>query len=265
MSWLEQQLNIVNPQNWFKVSHEHLSKLGAASLLLKYGGMRNVLQLIYPKQNWDFLDGNRSTWLKSQNFLSDMVADILKLNSSDIKFNYKHPTLQFSQSTRTIELDIYIPSLSLAFEYQGEHHYHFHYLYGDPQVHQRRDQEKKRLCQSVGITLIEIPYWWNKEKQSLMATIQKFKPDLIKQSVTQEPIPETNPNIEQHQEKITFLLGLPWNDKINPTGWWIHANITGIRAMWNGKYFKLLNAMNLQLPNYFVTGMPDCIMDGVLK
>ncbi len=271
LTWLAGQLNITKPGDWSKASHEHLSKLGAGSLLLKYGGIRNVLQLIYPSENWEFLEGNRSTWSKSQTLLAELVTDILQVTPADIKVNYKHPALHFSQSTRSMELDIYIPSLALAFEYQGEHHYQFHYLYGSPELHQQRDQEKRALCQRARITLIEIPYWWNKEKGSLLATIHKCRPDLIKQPVTDLPIPDSDPKSHlTSPPNFPFLMGLPWKhtDNIDPTGWWVSSKISGLRAIWTGKHFRLLSDHILHPPSHFVEPLlyqQHTLIDGVLR
>jgi hypothetical protein len=43
---------------------------------------------------------------------------------------------------------------------------------------------------SLGITLIEIPYWWDCKIESLAATIHKYKPDLIQQPKNATPIPD---------------------------------------------------------------------------
>jgi hypothetical protein len=42
----------------------------------------------------------------------------------------------------------------------------------------QRDLEKKMLCQKEGITLIDVPYWWQSDKESLVATIAKYRPDV---------------------------------------------------------------------------------------
>ena len=69
-------------------------------------------------------------------------------------------------------MDIFIPSKQLAFEYQGEQHYYDIYALGNLWSQKSKDEEKRIACKDKGITLIEIPYWWDKEKSSLMATIQ---------------------------------------------------------------------------------------------
>jgi len=43
---------------------------------------------------------------------------------------------------------------------------------------QEMDKEKKRICEDLGYTLIEIPYWWDTTCQSLANTIKKHRPDI---------------------------------------------------------------------------------------
>jgi hypothetical protein len=58
----------------------------------------------------------------------------------------------------------------------GEHHYHYHYVFGAPQKQQQRDSEKKAACESLGITFIEIPFWWDRSIESVSATIKNYRP-----------------------------------------------------------------------------------------
>jgi hypothetical protein len=60
-----------------------------------------------------------------------------------------------------MQLDICIPEVNLGFEYQGEQHYQYHYLYGSAEAQQLRDKEKIEAFRSAGITVIEIPFWWD--------------------------------------------------------------------------------------------------------
>jgi hypothetical protein len=86
-----------------------------------------------------------------------------------------------------MELDIFLPMENLAFEYQGEQHYVNIYGLGTWELMQR-DKEKKEKCQQNGITLIEIPYWWDQKISSLAATIQ-HKISHFNQNFGGEPIP----------------------------------------------------------------------------
>ena len=97
----------------------------------------------------------------------------------EIQENYHHPELQHRGSGRSMELDIFLPKERLAFEYQGEHHYHDIHLLGSGWNQKEKDEEKRIACREKEITLIEIPYWWDKQKSSLVSTIQKERSDLL--------------------------------------------------------------------------------------
>jgi hypothetical protein len=50
----------------------------------------------------------------------------------------------------------------------------------------------------LGITLIRVPYWWDRKSESLASTIYVQRPDLITAKPTESsPIPSSAPKIEQ--------------------------------------------------------------------
>jgi hypothetical protein len=67
----------------------------------------------------------------------------------------------------------------LAIEYNGVQHYTTTSVLGDFKTQQMRDASKRENSKLHGITLITIPFWWNKEIESLATTIQAHRPDLI--------------------------------------------------------------------------------------
>eukprot|EP00028_Trichosphaerium_sp_Am-I-7-wt_P000504 CAMPEP_0168535040 /NCGR_PEP_ID=MMETSP0405-20121227/18388_1 /TAXON_ID=498012 /ORGANISM="Trichosphaerium sp, Strain Am-I-7 wt" /LENGTH=141 /DNA_ID=CAMNT_0008562121 /DNA_START=94 /DNA_END=519 /DNA_ORIENTATION=- len=82
-------------------------------------------------------------------------------------------------STGQISLDVYVPQLQLAVEYQGTQHYtDIPGRFGITILQGARDMEKKTLCKSYGITIVNIPYWWKGDKESVMATINYHRPDI---------------------------------------------------------------------------------------
>ena len=118
---------------------------------------------------------------------------------SEIEENYRHPLLRY-ESGLPMELDIFLPKEQLAFEYQGEQHFHDLYCMGSSWQQKQRDEEKRIACREKEITLIEVPYWWNKETSSLASTIHKQREGLIFSSFNQsQPIPST---IEHHSQGL---------------------------------------------------------------
>ena len=45
------------------------------------------------------------------------------------------------------------------------------------------DEKKIQKTKEMGITLIHVPYWWDKEISSLKATIASVRPELINISI----------------------------------------------------------------------------------
>jgi hypothetical protein len=61
--------------------------------------------------------------------------------------------------------------------------------------------QRKRFCSNAifhiifaGITLIEVPYWWDGKYASLAATVYSYRPDLFTEKITGNPIPLTPPS-----------------------------------------------------------------------
>jgi len=89
------------------------------------------------------------------------------------------PTMLFSGSDMPMSFDIYVPVLHLALEYQGMQHYHHHNIFGTTMFRQQRDEEKRKACKNAGITLLEVPYWWQHDKESIVAAIFKLRPEVF--------------------------------------------------------------------------------------
>ena len=99
------------------------------------------------------------------------------VNIAEILEDYMHPKAIFPSSNRPMQLDVFIPSRSLAFEYQGPQHYgdvavnSRHVVFSTTRTYEQRDKEKRALCATNNIKLIEVPYWWNRTQESLQEII----------------------------------------------------------------------------------------------
>jgi hypothetical protein len=92
-----------------------------------------------------------------------------------------------------MELDFFFPDLKLAVEYQGAQHFIDIHVFAPQRAYAFRDQQKRKACLQENITLIEIPYWWDFNEESLRATIHHQRPDLLPRPISGAPIPSKSP------------------------------------------------------------------------
>jgi hypothetical protein len=112
--------------------------------------------------------------------------------------------------------------------FQEAHHYRNEKHICQPlSVIESQDMMKKMQALRQGITLIIVPFWWDRTPQSLIATVKAARPDLLSDVVvTSPPIPLDMP-IELGRP-IEFIEGVgePMNacfltrDDADPTGWY---------------------------------------------
>jgi len=121
---------------------------------------------------------------KSQYFLFCLVRSLFQeylsvQETEDLFINLRKPLLLNSTTKQPLELDIFVSSLSLAFEYNGAQHYYWNFRLGSPHSQRNRDQEKRENCMRSGITLIEVPFWWDQRPESIIQCIHNCRPDLL--------------------------------------------------------------------------------------
>eukprot|EP01114_Cavostelium_apophysatum_P004981 TRINITY_DN1548_c0_g2_i2.p1 TRINITY_DN1548_c0_g2~~TRINITY_DN1548_c0_g2_i2.p1 ORF type:complete len:367 (+),score=55.49 TRINITY_DN1548_c0_g2_i2:108-1208(+) len=197
LEFVGQSLGVRHLEDWYRVSPKQVTDLGFKSLIARHGTLHQLLVHAFPEHSWD--KRNMIFPGKSQHFLFKSVRELFP-SDVDVHFEYQHPTISFPSEDGTrqslITYDIFLPKLSLAFEYQGEQHYHNH-LHGKlPDQQRTRDEQKRALSAKNGITLIEVPYWWNRKLGSLRQTILSVRPELnefILKRETTEAIPTHPP------------------------------------------------------------------------
>jgi len=176
MSEVADKLEISCLEDWYRVSVRqviHIAKAG--SLVQYYKGIHPVLKLLYPSYPWDTQRFHRATKKSAQRYLLLQLKALFPQH--DVKENFRHPSLTWLGGL-PVELDVYIPSLNLGFEYQGEHHYHDVHYFGVHQHIRQKDSEKKALCKQHGVTLVDVPYWWDHTQTSLLEMIAHTRPEL---------------------------------------------------------------------------------------
>lgn len=92
VKWLEEQLGIQKPEDWYKVARFEIESMGR-TLLLREQGLRRVLQTCYPDFPWKFPpnfcvteDGS-----KSQSLMQRSISELF--STHEMKVNYRHPAV----------------------------------------------------------------------------------------------------------------------------------------------------------------------------
>eukprot|EP00026_Physarum_polycephalum_P003327 Phypoly_transcript_03337.p1 GENE.Phypoly_transcript_03337~~Phypoly_transcript_03337.p1 ORF type:complete len:777 (+),score=98.56 Phypoly_transcript_03337:66-2333(+) len=178
-----------------------------------------------------------------------------------------------NDASHELELDVWIPALKLAFEFQDPHHYgSATYAPRSFEEIKRNDEIKIKIMKDRGETLIAIPFWWDGQLESLIETIRKRRPELVKQyKVGPHPIPTEPP-----AGLVTDIAVPGVGEVMNATFvyrtsdfsdfWWMGEKYDGLRALWNPKSRTLYSRMGkrISFPATFRHLLPSIFLDGEL-
>jgi hypothetical protein len=166
--------------------------------------------------------------------------------------NLMYPTL----SLKSIDFyKIFLPELSLAFEYQGELHYNTTVIFGSAGRRHTTDELKKKLATDLGITLIQIPFWWDKSLPSILATLQHHRPDIQLDGSYSGSRPISLEMPEKYQKPFKYRPNASESLDVNPIDpkrWYYLLLLTlniirlmmekfdGVRVYWDGSRLHAL-------------------------
>ena len=134
----------------------------------------------------------------------------------------------------------------------------------------QRDIAKSTFCKEKGITLIEVPYWWDKKYSSLAATVYSQRPDLFTEKPKGDPIPlhklsNSESTTEKTNDTPILMLATEWNNtSMKPNGWWMTEKYDGMRLYWDGKEFYTRQGRKTKIPQFIKDQMPSVALDGEL-
>jgi len=165
---LRNYFDVRNKEDWYRLSNKQISEVARRSVRKK--SIVKMLRAVFPEEDWSSERFSERIKKARQRFLLVKLREIFK--NEEIYENFKHIQIK-RKSGSFLELDIFLPQLNLALEYQGEQHFHeiSSAGFGALVPQQIWDHEKIKLCLENRIKLIIIPYWWNNQTDSLIATI----------------------------------------------------------------------------------------------
>eukprot|EP01124_Arcella_intermedia_P021465 TRINITY_DN3009_c0_g4_i2.p1 TRINITY_DN3009_c0_g4~~TRINITY_DN3009_c0_g4_i2.p1 ORF type:complete len:403 (+),score=83.86 TRINITY_DN3009_c0_g4_i2:9-1217(+) len=176
---IRRMLHIGEPLDWYRVSQSQMDQVGGGPIHYKFGDIGKALQWMYPEEEWNQHKFSIRQKKSTQRWLRVMLQQILPPKTLIFE-DFLHPDLLWDETTdHKMELDLWVPQFNLALEYQGEQHYIDIWVYGSSALHQKRDLKKKESCETNGITLMTIPYWWDRTKESLSSELYLLRPDIF--------------------------------------------------------------------------------------
>jgi len=185
---IEDSLKIASPEDWYRVSIDQLKSLNISKIFYRRG-LIEMLRLCYPDVRWNerFLLGGGYKKASQKHLFTALKA---LFPNQEILEEYIFPELISSSIDPTkmkskrkekenpMRFDIFLPHLNLAIEYQGQQHYEDQNVFGDSELRRRQDEKKAELCKKKGVSLVQVPYWWDKRTESLVVTLLEKRPDL---------------------------------------------------------------------------------------
>lgn len=131
---------------------------------------------MYPNFLWEPSKFSSVLKKSSQRWLIVSLAQLFPPKTTIIE-DYQNKD---TNSGNLIEFDAFIPSYSLAFEYQGAQHYTDSHAFSNTTIiySAMKDNIKQRYCFNSNITLICVPYWWDRSLEAISGIIKQIRPDI---------------------------------------------------------------------------------------
>jgi len=276
--WLAEQLGVVRMEDWHHVNHAQIDQIGGSSPLRTFGGLYALLtRALNGTLRGPVLETThaRGPLRKGQRILLKLLQSLFPFE--EVVVDYRHNVLPWS-----VELDVCIVDYAIAFEYQGVQHYVPHFLFGSPELQKVRDLEKSKFCERFGISLVEVPYWWDHRSNTLVTLIRTHRPDLLLSFECKLNMPTQSFNkivldSVSHQSKLPFdlvrsqlapiensILGCSSDEIVD--GCWASELFQGPRVLWNGrdKFFPESGEHHFEPPESWLHILPQVPLDGQL-
>eukprot|EP01114_Cavostelium_apophysatum_P022496 TRINITY_DN815_c0_g2_i1.p1 TRINITY_DN815_c0_g2~~TRINITY_DN815_c0_g2_i1.p1 ORF type:complete len:558 (+),score=47.03 TRINITY_DN815_c0_g2_i1:36-1709(+) len=255
--------HICAPSEWKKIAAQLIKKLGGSGLFKHYGKLHNALRVAYPF-------AKSSAYQTKISRPQQQLLSILQTSfGGPFQVNYKHPELVHKQGNTKMEFDIWIEEFKMGIEYQGEHHYYQLWeRCQDSSIRMFRDEEKIQACSEMGITLVQIPFWWDGSQKQLLSTIGAACPLFLEKYGQRDQLDLAavlSPDLP-HTERIYMSVALSqeWNGGI-ATNWFASEKCDGIRAIWDGTNLVTRQGQVLTAPEWFKRNLPsNSSLDGEL-
>jgi len=170
-------------------------RLGLFRLFRSQSDIMQFIQRAYPKIDWKVEKMAWSTlgWSNLQSFISELFPELCRA------IDY------FVGSRADLRFAITIPKHKLLIEYQGPASYADQIADKRPIITRTATESLVSLSERESFDLISIPFWWSRDKKSLLAEFWKERSDLF----VQESILASWKNTALSAMPISMSIPLP--------------------------------------------------------
>lgn len=183
VKYLERELNITEPTGWYRVSRVHLDKFGLLNRFKRQSEFLNLLRAVYPNIEWD---PEKMAW--SNLGVSNLHSTLEELFPGDVKLSSDYLTgigrLPIRPKVDRVRI---IGNSRLIFEYQGPIAFAKQILSKPENLLVEDSADLNTLASELSFTLFNVPFWWNRERSSLLALIYQKRKDLFEKNGPLEP------------------------------------------------------------------------------
>ena len=171
MDWLGERIGVINRlDDWYGVDRKALVYNHGSQLAAEYGSLYEILSAAYPEHDWDDLGF-------CQHKAQVLMTRILRNNYGEVIHEWSPEWLTSRETGYQYRVDAFIVSLNLPVEFQGEQHgVSVEDRGGEKGLKdtQRRDLDKRNLCEARGYNVLYIDHTWNRTEESLLEMVERF-------------------------------------------------------------------------------------------
>ncbi len=175
---LEEELRISKPEDWCDVSRLDFASVGLVRLFRSQTQFLEFLRSVYPNFNWI---PTKMRW--STLGFSHLSATLSELFPG-IEGKGVIPSKTFFSSEEFLSPELkdsilVVPEFKLMFYYQGPIAYARNIIKGSENLTKSDDSSLLDRALSSSLTLLSIPFWWDRSRSSILAELFAIRPDLF--------------------------------------------------------------------------------------
>eukprot|EP01114_Cavostelium_apophysatum_P017721 TRINITY_DN5331_c0_g1_i3.p1 TRINITY_DN5331_c0_g1~~TRINITY_DN5331_c0_g1_i3.p1 ORF type:complete len:845 (-),score=169.37 TRINITY_DN5331_c0_g1_i3:2211-4745(-) len=259
--------NIKRIEDWSRISvNTFKTEIAKGRQILRvYSSVYGALKALYSDRDWHALPVRQAHHTsKPQQLIFRFLTEEKMVGTMNCRIS-SLPTIGTELPSKSrLELDMFFPSEKLAVEFQGQVHFSQLFKQQSMRIRQQNDELKRLACRDAGITLVAIPYWWDRSKDQLIATVRQQRPDLLFEAkINQNAIPLSQ--ISPRMDQSVLMSAGDWKSTVDPAGRMITEKMDGVRAYWNGSQLYSRSGGLIIAPSDFKRNLPAGVpLDGEL-